>query len=202
MAHRTVFRYGGLSDNACMMLQHPIGVPIVRAEYLAELRIAMRAAGIKIQTSADLVGKSPVIILQDHICRQPRENVQIRGESSSLRSHIRFVHVSIKPFFILRGNIRRRQRRIAGYILFNFLLYPPISIRHIFFSFSVNILSPPCFDLLCLLAFLTASIVMHVQLQCKYLMRFRMTKKQAVCLLKLLLSFIVFYIRIRSGGCR
>lgn len=35
------------------------------AKYGTEFRIAMGFAGVEVQTSADLIGKSPVIILQD-----------------------------------------------------------------------------------------------------------------------------------------
>ena len=35
------------------------------AKYLAKFRVAMSLAGVKVQASADLIGKSFVIVLQD-----------------------------------------------------------------------------------------------------------------------------------------
>ena len=48
-----------------MALQYAEGIPVMGAEHLAELRVAMLFAGIKVQAPADLIGKSLIVVLQN-----------------------------------------------------------------------------------------------------------------------------------------
>ena len=45
--------------------QHAEGVPVVRAEHLAEFRIAVLLAGVKVQAPADLIGEALIVVLED-----------------------------------------------------------------------------------------------------------------------------------------